>query len=153
MADVVDVASRVLELTGYVTTMKLQKLVYYCQAYHAATNQRPLFNDRIEAWPHGPVSPRLFAHHRRMFMIRVDDLAERRSHRHLSAEEDASIRHVVNVLGRYTGEQLIELTHSEDPWRNARAGLGPGERSHNEISVPSMRRYYTSPACNNPVFA
>lgn len=152
MADVVEVASRVLELTGYVTTMKLQKLVYYCQAYHLATSHKPLFSDRIEAWPHGPVSPRLFAQHRRMFMICADDLATGRLHGRLSPEEDASIKHVVNTLGHYTGEQLIKLTHSEDPWRNARAGLGPGERSHNEISVPNIRRYYTSPACNNPAF-
>lgn len=88
-----------------------------------------------------------------MFMICADDLADGRSRRRLSPEEDVSIRHVVNVLGRYTGEQLINLTHSEDPWRNARAGLGPGERSHNEISVSSIRRYYTSPACTNPAFA
>ena len=152
MADVIDVAYRILELTGRITTMKLQKLVYYCQAYHLATTQTPLFAARIEAWPHGPVVPSLFARHRRMFMIGTEDLSGYRSGRRLSRREDASIRKVAETLGRYTGEQLIELTHSEDPWRDARIGLHPSERSNNEISVSNMRSYYMPSSCGNPLF-
>lgn len=33
MANVLDVASYILDQTGYVSTMKLQKLTFYSQAY------------------------------------------------------------------------------------------------------------------------
>ena len=35
--------------------MKLNKLVYYAQAWFLANFDKPLYEDDIEAWPHGPV--------------------------------------------------------------------------------------------------
>ena len=35
--------------------MKLQKLLYYAHAWHLAMNNKPLFDEDIEAWPWGPV--------------------------------------------------------------------------------------------------
>lgn len=35
--------------------MKLQKLVYYAQAWHLALKGGPLFDEDLEAWPWGPV--------------------------------------------------------------------------------------------------
>ena len=45
------------------SNLKLQKLVYYAQdaqGYHLALFGKPLFNERIEAWEHGPVIPDLY---------------------------------------------------------------------------------------------
>ena len=49
MANAIDVAAYILEQTGSVTTMKLQKLVYYAQVRYLVMNGRSLFEDRIEA--------------------------------------------------------------------------------------------------------
>ena len=40
---------------GQMTAKKLEKLVYYAQAWHLARHQRPLFPETIEAWAQGPV--------------------------------------------------------------------------------------------------
>jgi uncharacterized phage-associated protein len=55
MANVRDVAQYILEQQGQMTTWKLQKLVYYAQAWSLVWDERPLFDDRIEAWANGPV--------------------------------------------------------------------------------------------------
>lgn len=57
MVSVFDVAEYVLSEVGYVSTMKLQKLVFYSQAYSLVTLDEPLFSDDFEAWVNGPVCP------------------------------------------------------------------------------------------------
>ncbi|MCP1388187.1 hypothetical protein M5J20_08305 [Corynebacterium sp. TA-R-1] len=42
-----------------------------------------------------------------------------------------------------TGEgQLIEQTHSEEPWLKARKGMGDSMKSNQTISRADMRRFY-----------
>ena len=52
-----DVAEYILEREGVIGTLKLQKLVYYCQAWSMVWNNRPLFPEDIEAWGRGAVRP------------------------------------------------------------------------------------------------
>ena len=64
MANALDVAAAILKRTGPIPAMKLQKLVYYSQAWSLVWDDRPLFKDRIEAWANGPVIPNLYRAHR-----------------------------------------------------------------------------------------
>ena len=141
MASVDDVAAAVLERTGPVDTFKLQKLVYYCQAWHLVWEEEPLFEHRIEAWANGPVVPTLYRQHRRRY--RVSKWPAGDSSR-LRDKEVTTIDPVYEFYGRKTGLELAELTHRERPWRDARewAGLAPGERGHVEITCQSMVEYY-----------
>ena len=55
-----DVAKYFLSLSDdssgdYISNLKLQKLLYYAQGFHLAIFNKPLFNEPIEAWAHGPV--------------------------------------------------------------------------------------------------
>ncbi len=59
-ANVFDVATYILKKTRPCTHMKLQKLLYYAQAWSLVWDEKQLFGDRIEAWANGPVVPRLF---------------------------------------------------------------------------------------------
>jgi uncharacterized phage-associated protein len=70
MADVFDVAQFILEECGEVSAMKLQKLVYYSQAWHAVWTDKELFENRIEAWKDGPVCPDLWREHAQMFTVK-----------------------------------------------------------------------------------
>ena len=47
MAHVVDVAAYILECLGSVSTMKLQKLTFYSQAYYLVEHGTPLFPERV----------------------------------------------------------------------------------------------------------
>ena len=49
MKDVKDVAAYILSKLGYVSTMKLQKLVYYSQVCFLVRHNKPLFSNKIEA--------------------------------------------------------------------------------------------------------
>ncbi len=50
MATCFDVAKYILTKMGKLSTVKLQKLVYYAQAWSLVWDDEPLFNERIEAW-------------------------------------------------------------------------------------------------------
>jgi uncharacterized phage-associated protein len=64
-----DVAAYILQRLGPMTTMKLQKLLYYCQAWSLVWDEEPLFYEAIEAWANGPVVREVFEEHRNMFNI------------------------------------------------------------------------------------
>ena len=135
-----DVAAYILEKMGPMTTMKLQKLLYYCQAWSLVWDEKPLFHEEIEAWANGPVVREVFNEHRNMFTLD-------RESGHPSKLSSVQIETVDNVLSYYgdkSSHWLSDLTHMEDPWKNARAGLAPGERSNRVISHASMMEYYSS---------
>lgn len=74
MVSVFDVAVSILEEHGPMTAMKLQKLVYYCQAWHLVWEGEPMFREEIQAWASGPVVPELYAAHKGLFKVSSDDI-------------------------------------------------------------------------------
>jgi len=48
------------------------------------------------------------------------------------------------VLRSEAHQWLSDLTHQEDPWCNARAGIPDGERGSQEIRHAAMAEYYGS---------
>lgn len=153
MKDVIDVAAYVLKSTGDVSTMKLQKLVFYSQAYSLVFNNQPLFNNRIEAWANGPVAPDLFQAHKRKYVVNLDSMNFKRDVKELDEPERSCVDSVLRTLGEKTGAELSVLTHYERPWVDARKGLSAGERSHRAISSEAIREFYSSSQCKNPLFA
>lgn len=153
MASVLDVAAYILQQTGYVSTMKLQKLVYYSQAFHLVKTGFPLFSESIEAWANGPVAPALFNKHRGRYVIGPEDSPAIGNANKLYGDDRRCIDHVIRTLGDKTGSQLSSLTHAESPWVSARHGLPEGARSHNVISPESILAYYSSSSArSNPAF-
>ena len=69
MASANDVAAYLLQECGSMTAMKMQKLVYYSQAWSLVWDDAPLFTERIEAWANGPVVPTLYKQHRGKFTV------------------------------------------------------------------------------------
>ncbi len=134
-----DVAAYVLSMLGPVSAMKLQKVVYYCQAWALAWTGKPLFPDRIEAWANGPVVRSLYAAHRGEFEV----LDVGGDPGRLGADARAIVDAVVNAYGHHSPQALSEMTHNEPPWIEARQGAVPGSRSESEITQRSMRAYYS----------
>lgn len=48
-----------------ITNKKLQKLLYYAQAWSMTLKDEPLFNDKIEAWVHGPAIRSVYQEYRK----------------------------------------------------------------------------------------
>lgn len=141
MATCLDVAQYILEKLGDVTTIKLQKLVYYCQAWSLVWTEAPLFPDRVEAWANGPVVPRLYEAHKGAFAIgpatRIGDSSK------LTETDRTIIDAVLRFYGDKGAQWLVELTHMEEPWVHARSGYSPGARCNVEISQSAMAEYYS----------
>jgi len=141
MATAHDVAAYVLKKCGSMSAMKLEKLVYYSQAWHLVWEDEPLFADRIEAWANGPVVPVLYQEHRGSFKVGQWSTGDPGR---LSAKQRGTIDAVLGFYGDKEAFWLSELTHREAPWRDAREGLSPGERSNREIKKSSMAEFYGS---------
>lgn len=136
-----DVASFILKEHGEMTAMKLQKLVYYAQAWSLVWDETPLFHERIEAWANGPVIPALYAVHRGQFLLKrwPNGVASK-----LSKTARETILAVLRFYGPKPSQWLSDLTHAEAPWLEARKGLAPGERGNREITHASLAEYYGS---------
>lgn len=151
MADVIDIAIVALNELGSASTMKLQKIVYYSQAYHLVMENKALFNNKIEAWRNGPVVRDLYEKHAHEFVISSGYFDE--SIGALSSDEIHTIKHVVQRLKDKTGQELSEMTHSEKPWQDARAGLRSVDPSNREITKEAIRDYYSRHIYDHVVFS
>lgn len=121
-----------------IDNLKLQKLLYYTQAWHLAIFGTPILAEEIEAWVHGPVVPEVFRLYRDFRWNAVTAVPSG----HLPPGLAKHVTEVLKAYGEFTGLQLERLTHSERPWLEARGGLPPDSPSHNVISHASMKDYY-----------
>lgn len=138
---VFDVAAYILKKLGQMTTMKLQKLVYYCQAWSLVWDENPLFSEAIEAWANGPVVRELFAYHRGHFRLSSIDIGNPDL---LDKEQQETIDAVTDFYGDHTSQQLIDLAHMEDPWKKTRGSMPDMERGSKVIGLDLMADYYSS---------
>jgi len=141
MTDVYSVARYVLQrLGGTLEALKLQKLVYYCQAWSLAWNSRELFPQQIQAWAQGPVCRPLYDKHARQFKVNMSDVGGNE----LALEQQRLVDRVLKFYGPMTSEQLRDLTHSEEPWvwTRRQAGAVEGDRCEAIIEPALMERYY-----------
>jgi uncharacterized phage-associated protein len=141
MATAHDVAAYILERKGEMSAMKLQKLVYYAQAWNLAWLRTPLFGERVEAWAKGPVVRELYARHRGYYSVGHWPFGSSAA---LTAEQQDTVDRVLSFYGDKDAAWLSDLTHAERPWKEAREGLPEGERGHFEITPESMMNYYAS---------
>jgi uncharacterized phage-associated protein len=150
MADAYEVARYLVRLAAFddepdfLTNLRLQKLLYYAQAWSLAMRGKPLFDDRIEAWARGPVVPRVFDRfadlgHR---PILPDDVEAERAIE-LEQEDLDFVASVWKSYKAFSPDRLREMTQEEDPWRNARRNLGPIDGSQEEITCEAMRDYFS----------
>lgn len=131
---------------------KLQKLLYYAYCWVLALlNERPdninirLFNERIEAWVHGPVIPSVYHTYKSYGganIPRICDFEEA-----IIPDDILDILNQVwDVYGHYSGNQLEAISHQETPWINARNGLPPYEPCDNLISDECIFLYFNEQA-------
>lgn len=149
MADVVDLAEYILDKIGPMTAMKMQKLIYYCQAWHLVWTKAPLFHDKILAWRTGPVVPALYTLHKGHFKLHSGFFFEKlpeEGTNGLTDDEKDSVDRVLDYYGHHDAHWLSQLAHMEEPWKAARSKTTHADHDHDadEISHHSMFEYYCS---------
>lgn len=141
MASVYDVAAYILEKQGAMTTWKLQKLVYYSQAWSLVWDDDVLFPEEIEAWANGPVVRELYHAHRRKYRIaclRKGNAAA------LTESQRETVDAVLDFYGDKSPQWLGDLTHMEAPWQSARRHVPEGVRGDAIIPKADLAEYYGS---------
>lgn len=123
------------------TNKKLQKLLYYAQAWSLAINKTPLFADPIEAWIHGPVVPSVYHRYKKYGSRPIEE--KPRKNEPLLASHKEIIDEVWRVYGKYDADYLELLTHSEAPWINTRHELDCQEASSKVIPHSLMKAFYS----------
>lgn len=102
-----------------ITNMKLQKLLYYAQGFHAAMHGgAALFPEPIEAWQYGPLVPPVYETYKAFGSEAIQPPADFDRGGYLP--EIAELLDAVNeVYGQYGASGLCKLSHTETPWINA----------------------------------
>jgi uncharacterized phage-associated protein len=123
----------------HITHLKLQKLIYFAQAYYLANFGKPLFDEDFQAWPHGPVVQSVWHEYKGhsynpippVGAFEIDD-------NHARWYLDA----VWDKFGVFSAKKLEQMTHEHLPWQEARGELPPEAKCKTVISKDSMKKFY-----------
>lgn len=126
--------------------LKLQKLVYYVQAWSLGISGEPFFVGKFQAWIHGPVSRELYDRFKLVKGLYSEiNLCDMKNSATEFPFEDRDVNFLNFILHNYaklSGTQLEQLTHQEDPWKITRVGFLPFQKCEKEIDEDLMRAYY-----------
>ncbi|HEY9876405.1 MAG TPA: type II toxin-antitoxin system antitoxin SocA domain-containing protein [Candidatus Obscuribacterales bacterium] len=130
------------ETGSFVSNLKLQKLVYYAQAWHLALYGTPLFQEDFQAWVHGPVIPALYQKYRNFGWQPILEDANPE----LPKEVQDFLNEVAEEYFACDAYELEQMTHIEAPWNRARGDLQTDAPSNAVINKEWMKEYYASRA-------
>lgn len=123
-----------------ITHLKLQKLIYYAEAWFLAHFDRSLIEEDLQAWTHGPVSPSVYAHYKNCGW---DALAQEKPKK-LPDEVGGFLASVYKEYGQFTAKKLESMTHAEAPWKLTRGNLPLEARCEDPIDKLVMRNFYAA---------
>ena len=124
------------------TLSRLQKLLYYAQAWHLALFDVPLFPERIDAGKDGPVIREIAEEFADCAAGQITP--ERAGVPTLSADAKKYIKRFWEGYKSYSVSKLHEMVGEESPWRNARANFLPNELIGDELTQETLRAFFKS---------
>ena len=141
-----------------VSHLKLQKILYYCQAWHMVFfgRENTLFAEKPQAWVNGPVYPSIYNEYKDKTETMRDHLKlsdfyqgslengfkEYAEKMNFEPDEAELLESIILLYGEKSLNHLVFFTHTEKPWTEKREGLKPFERSTAELSLDTMYSYY-----------
>lgn len=147
--DSVVLGNYIIKHYGPMSHLKLQKLLFYCDAYHLAYFDTELVEDEFEAWVHGPVSRRVYDSFKDKSVLFADlafsdlNVADPDAvFEQLASSQKQFIIEVLDTLTQWSDLDLETATHSEEPWKMARMGYAAGDKCSVPMSKELTRTYY-----------
>ena len=143
-----DLAEYILMKHGPMSHLKLQKLLFYCDAYHLAYFDVELVPDKFEAWMHGPVCRKVFQKMKGISILYgdmtfdKDPVKTEKKFMELTTDQRDLVTDVLNMLAGWSNFELENATHSEAPWQNARKGCAPADKCTKPISKEETKIFY-----------
>lgn len=117
-----------------VSCLKLQKLLYFIQAYFLLETDRPCFAEPIEAWGFGPVVPAAYNEYKQFGSCNIPAIHTYLEINHdniwnskrklytddmITQADKKRIEKVVDFFADYAGANLTEITLHQAPWKDA----------------------------------
>ncbi|MDO4680889.1 MAG: DUF4065 domain-containing protein [Aerococcus sp.] len=112
--------------------LMLQKLMYYAQKTSLALTGRTLFDEKFEAWVHGPVLKSLRFYFDSYIPYNKDE-------DQLTDTDKYIINYVIYAYGQYAPWKLRDMSHQEIAWKKARKGLSGSMYGSREIEVDDIK--------------
>lgn len=120
------------EIHSPVTNLKLQKLLYFIQAFFLTKQDRPCFTDEIEAWSLGPVVPSVYHEFKSFGAWQLPYIKAYFDNKNgipvlmqgfdqsiISSFDRTQIQQIVSDFSSYSASVLVTVTHNQDPWKKA----------------------------------
>lgn len=107
--------------TDRLTSMKLIKLVYLAYSWYITLNgkEKPLTDEKAQAWKYGPVFPSLYNVIKKEGKIVVTEPLPNNKQETILTSDKEFLEKIWGLYGKYDGVQLSAMTHAEGtPWRN-----------------------------------
>ena len=103
-----------------ITNLKLQKLMYFVEAYYMAKNgdETELFNSKWSAWDYGPVNIDLYNYYKKFGSLPILlEVEEKSIGKTLPQINKDYIDEIYDVFGDLSAFKLVTLTHLKgSPW-------------------------------------
>lgn len=135
-----------------ISNLKLQKILYFIQAYFLISTKVQCFEERIEAWDFGPVVPEAYREYKQFgsgdipsisYIIKFNenDIWQSKATKYnddvILQEDKSRIESVVDKFADYSATDLVTITHAQTPWKNAyRRG------QNREITIHAIKEYF-----------
>jgi uncharacterized phage-associated protein len=123
-----------------VNNLKLQKLLYYAQAWHLALHDEPLFPEKFQAWMSGPVIPDMYWRFKRFGISDIPVPAQP-----AASLPESTTRFLDELADEYMPldeYDLSSMTYREAPWMTAHRGLDIADPCNVELDEAEMRTYF-----------
>lgn len=101
-----------------ISNLKLQKILYFVQAQFLVALGYPCFKDAIEAWDFGPVVRSVYNQYKRYGSTNIYS-GDMSLETEMKEIEKDSIQLIIDKCVNFSANQLVEITHNQDPWKNA----------------------------------
>ena len=140
-----------------ITPMKLQKILYYIQAWYLVKYEKELLFDELpQAWVNGPVYRSIYDQYKTSFYrstpLILKEIKEvgkdekiLKKYKDLLELADDQTETINVILKHYSPQEeskLVLMTHRDAPWNIAREGYGEFDRCEETITAESMYSFY-----------
>ena len=145
MCKAIDVANFFIDMANNdpddcMTNLRVNKLLYFAQAWNLVRNNKPLFEDEIQAWQYGPVVPNVYHTFKPCGRERIASTSDDYSFSRLSCEEIMLLIDVMREYGRFSSPALVDMTHEAgSPWARV---YDPNH--NNSITNDSLFDYFST---------
>lgn len=156
MNDVLDVCRYAINYSNEkeygISNLKLQKILYFIQAYFLMITKSPCFSAKIKAWDFGPVVPEAYREYKQYGSANIPTVKSyiefdetnpwnsksvKYNDSVIEKKDKKMINAVVDKFADYSATDLVKLTHRQTPWREAYK-----KNQNAEITIDAIEEYF-----------